>query len=99
MRRGTGFEVAPAEVATAGGRARQAASAVKAAGLPGALAGVGLPGGTSVAAADRLSDTWGRAVPKWAADTEAYAENLDQAVAGYRDSDQNATNKIATAGR
>ncbi|MFD2472821.1 hypothetical protein [Amycolatopsis silviterrae] len=96
---GTGFEVAPAEVATAAERAHHAASAVKAVDLPGALAGVGLAGGTSVAAADRLSGTWGRAVPKWTADTEAYAGNLDQAAAGYRDTDQNATNKIAAAGR
>ncbi|MGW7537215.1 hypothetical protein [Amycolatopsis sp. NPDC054798] len=96
---GTGFEVAPAEVATAAERARQAASAVKAADLPGALAGAGLPGGTSAAAADRLSDAWGRAVPKWTAGTEAYAGNLDQASAGYRDTDQNATGKIAAAGR
>ncbi|WP_037361686.1 hypothetical protein [Amycolatopsis orientalis] len=96
---GTGFEVAPGEVATAVGRARQAAATVRSADLAGALAGVGLPGGTSLAAADRLSDTWGRAVPKWTADTEAYAGNLDQAAAGYRGSDQNATGKIAAAGR
>ncbi|MGV9294702.1 MULTISPECIES: hypothetical protein [Amycolatopsis] len=96
---GTGFEVAPAEVATAAGRARQAAATVRAADLAGALAGVGLSGGTSVAAADRLSGTWGRAVPKWTADTESYAGNLDQAAAGYRDSDHNATGEIAAAGR
>ncbi|WP_409182920.1 hypothetical protein F9C11_00120 [Amycolatopsis sp. VS8301801F10] len=96
---GTGFEVAPGEVATAAGRAREAAAAVRAADLAGALAGVGLAGGTSVAAADRLSGAWGRAVPKWTADAEAYAGNLDQAAAGYRGADQNATGEIAAAGR
>ncbi|SFP24333.1 hypothetical protein [Amycolatopsis rubida] len=96
---GTGFEVAPGEVATAARRAHQAAATVRTVDLAGALAGVGLSGGTSVAAADRLSSTWGRAVPKWAAATEAYAGNLDQAAAGYRDTDQNATGKIAAAGR
>ncbi|WP_037818376.1 MULTISPECIES: hypothetical protein [Amycolatopsis] len=96
---GTGFEVAPREVVTAAGRAHQAAATVRTVDLAGALAGVGLSGGTSAAAADRLSDTWGRVVPKWTADTEAYAENLDQAAAGYRDSDQNAAGEIAAAGR
>ena len=96
---GTGFEVAPAEVAAAAGRAHHAAAATGPVDLAGALAGVGLAGGTSVAAADRLSAVWGRAVPKWTADTEAYANGLDQAVAGYRDADQSATAGIAAAGR
>lgn len=96
---GTGFEVAPGEVATAAGRAHEAAATVRTVDLAGALAGVGLSGGTSVAAADRLSGAWGRAVPKWTAGTEAYAGNLDQAAAGHRGSDRNATGEIAAAGR
>ncbi|WP_020662202.1 hypothetical protein [Amycolatopsis benzoatilytica] len=96
---GTGFEVVPAEVATAAGRARQAAATVRAADLAGALADVGLSGGTSVAAADRLAAAWGGTVPKWTAGTEAYATGLDQARSGYRDADQSATHDIAAAGR
>jgi hypothetical protein len=96
-----GFEVVPASVGESAGRAHRAAAAVRPVDLAGALAGVaaGLPGGTSVPAAARLSDVWGEVVPKWASDTEAYGGQLDAAARGYRGAEDRAGADVRAAAR
>lgn len=98
---GAGFEVVPATVSEAAGHAHRAAAEVRPVDLAGALGGIatGLPGGTSVTAAARLSEVWHEAVPQWATDTEAYGGQLDDAARGYRGTEQQATNDVNGAGR
>ncbi|MEU4672836.1 hypothetical protein AB0F91_33955 [Amycolatopsis sp. NPDC023774] len=98
---GAGFEVVPATVSEAAGHAHRAAATVRPVDLAGPLSGMatGMPGGTSVTAAAQLSDVWHEAVPRWATDTDAYGEQLDDAARGYRGTERQATDDVNGAGR
>ncbi|MEV6905633.1 hypothetical protein [Amycolatopsis sp. NPDC051071] len=64
--------------------------------LAAGLAGVpvALPGGVSSEAARLLADSWGRAVPSWVENVDAYSAQLDQAVVRYRAGEQAAVHDL-----
>lgn len=85
-----GYEVVLTAIESSAGAAKRAAEVVRPTDLAAGLATVsaGLPGGVSSEAARLLADAWGRAVPGWVENVDAYSAQLDQAVARYRSNEQ-----------
>ncbi|MFE0027821.1 hypothetical protein [Amycolatopsis sp. NPDC059021] len=86
---GDGYAVVVEAIETAARAARRTADGVRPVDLAGALAGVGrgLPGGASAEAARLLADRWGRELPAWVKNVEAYGEQLADAASRYRADD------------
>ncbi len=91
-----GYEVVLTAIESAAGAAKRAAEVVRPTDLAAGLTGVaaGLPGGVSGEAARLLADAWGRAVPTWVENVDAYSAQLDQAVARYRSNEQSAVHDL-----
>lgn len=94
------YEVVLTAIESSAGAAKRAVEVVRPTDLAAGLAtvSVGVPGGVSGEAARLLADAWGRALPGWVENVDAYATQLDQAVARYRSNEQAAVEELRPTG-